>query len=566
MGIKPLRILLVEDQPTDVMLIRHALREILEEGGRIEESGTLSDALDILGYSQFDVLLLDLGLPDSTGLEGLKRIKEKQINLPILILTGHDDAEIAIEAVQIGAQDYIYKGKIDNYNLPRAIDYAIERYRLLQDVEDKIKAVQEAQSQVVELYSNIVQELKMASEIQSYFLPRNIILEKYINFCSHYSPSSRVGGDLYDISRVSDSKYYIGIGDISGHGVQAALLMTAIRSILGMLVETGKNISGLADMANRLNEILCQRLLKNNYMTLILGVIDLDKQEFRYLNAGHPPVISYERERGSAILHQSSGSIPIGWDTKVKYKPEDESVIQLKPGSIFILYTDGLFECENSSKEQLGIDGLMKIINTQMDVDDCLLYPHKLKARMEELSYEMGMDDYAVLTFQPWPETEKRRYLFYSSRSDILQTHWSLRNMPYATYHSVEVLGKACEQIALQWTGDSLYSSQVELLVNEYLNNIIQHGIGDKEADAVVVELAYHDGIKIRFIDEGKPWSPDIHPGTMEDISYSKNYIELPESGWGMKIVQSQSSAFERKRYDKYNETVIKVKKTEKPG
>lgn len=565
MGLKPLNILLVEDQASDAMLVRQALKEVLLMGSKIEQASCLEDALNLLRALHFDVLLLDLGLPDSIGLEGLRRIKELRVDLPVLILTGHDDADIAIEAVQAGAQDYIYKGKIDNYNLPRALEYAIERNRLLQDVEDKIKAVQEAQSKVIELYSNVVQELKMASQIQSYFLPRSMIMEKEIHFCSYYSPSSRVGGDLYDIIRVSDSQYYVSIGDISGHGVQAALLMTAIRSILGMLIESSKNKSGLSEMANNLNEILSQRLLKNNYMTLILGLIDLDKKEFRYMNAGHPPVLSFDIKNKTIILHPSAGSIPIGWDAKVPYKPEDESIIQLIPETVYMLYTDGLFECEDQNKEQLGIEGLTKVMESGFQVDNCLLYPHKLTSKMEEMKYEMAMDDFAILSFQPWPETEKRIYLFYSSSSDTFQTHWSLRSRLFASYQSVESLGKECEQQTLRWSGDPLYSSQVELLVNEYLNNIIQHGIKERETDAVIVELSYDEGVVIRFIDEGKAWMPDIQPGEKMDITYSNNFLDLPESGWGMKIVQSQSSAFQRKRYDRYNETIIKVKKNENP-
>lgn len=124
------RILLIEDDPGDVRLIR----EILSEEGtctfNLEISSSLSDGMNKLSQHQYDVVLLDLNLPDSTGISTLKEIKNKFDRIPIIILTGLPDEDLESSAILRGVQDYLVKGKIDHVSLVHSIRYAIERQRL----------------------------------------------------------------------------------------------------------------------------------------------------------------------------------------------------------------------------------------------------------------------------------------------------------------------------------------------------------------------------------------------------------------------------------------------------
>ncbi|HLE97456.1 MAG TPA: hybrid sensor histidine kinase/response regulator [Candidatus Thermoplasmatota archaeon] len=129
MSDEPMRVLLVEDNPHDAVLLKEALAEILDAPIAIEHVTTLGDARSRLQRGNIDEVLLDLKLPDSAGLSSLDAIQEAAPGVPVLVLTGIDDEVLATGAMRRGAQDYIVKGDHDPHNLYRAMRYAVERRR-----------------------------------------------------------------------------------------------------------------------------------------------------------------------------------------------------------------------------------------------------------------------------------------------------------------------------------------------------------------------------------------------------------------------------------------------------
>lgn len=138
-----IKTLLLEDNPGDVRLVQEALAQSKSTQVEWITSTHLEDALDKINHTKFDIVLLDLSLPDSQGLNTFLRFQTLIPNIPIVILTGTDDETLALEAVQKGAQDYLVKGQIPGDSLMRAIRYAIERQQLQQKLA-------EAQQQLVE--------------------------------------------------------------------------------------------------------------------------------------------------------------------------------------------------------------------------------------------------------------------------------------------------------------------------------------------------------------------------------------------------------------------------------
>jgi putative two-component system response regulator len=136
---KSLHVLIVEDNQGDVDLIREALPETGPVSFQIESVSRLSEALARLKNAGIDLVLLDLGLPDSQGLETYRKLSEATSHLPVVILTGNDDQEVAVAAVREGAQDYLIKGQFVGSLLTRAVRYAMERKR----VEEKIQKTME---------------------------------------------------------------------------------------------------------------------------------------------------------------------------------------------------------------------------------------------------------------------------------------------------------------------------------------------------------------------------------------------------------------------------------------
>jgi len=120
-------ILLVEDNLKDAQLLREYLAEVGAERLRVIQVSRLSEALKCIGHESFDVILLDLSLPDSQGLETLNKVNFAASNIPIVVLTGLNDEQLAVQAVRQGAQDYLVKGHFEGELLVRAVQYAIER-------------------------------------------------------------------------------------------------------------------------------------------------------------------------------------------------------------------------------------------------------------------------------------------------------------------------------------------------------------------------------------------------------------------------------------------------------
>ncbi|MGE5432824.1 MAG: PAS domain S-box protein [Syntrophomonadaceae bacterium] len=140
---KALRIMMIEDNLGDAMLIGEMLKEAKNRRFLLQHNLQLSSAFESLSHKNYDLVLLDLGLPDSCGLETLKKVLAKFPAIPVVIMTGLDDEELGFEAVKLGAQDYLIKGQIDSNLLLRTIRYSIERKRteeIIREKEERLRA------------------------------------------------------------------------------------------------------------------------------------------------------------------------------------------------------------------------------------------------------------------------------------------------------------------------------------------------------------------------------------------------------------------------------------------
>jgi DNA-binding NarL/FixJ family response regulator len=117
------KVLLIEDNPIDTRLIRELLADAVDVRFEVQGAGRLSTAIESLARSAnaIDVILLDLSLPDSQGIETFQAIDALGTSIPIVVLTGLDDAQLAVQAMRQGAQDYLVKGKVDGNLLARSL-------------------------------------------------------------------------------------------------------------------------------------------------------------------------------------------------------------------------------------------------------------------------------------------------------------------------------------------------------------------------------------------------------------------------------------------------------------
>ena len=136
-----IHILHFEDNPGDVILIREILSEVRSITCKVRQVERLAEGLQQLTRNTVDIILLDLNLPDSQGIATFEGVKEAAGNVPIIIMSGLADAELALKAVQEGAQDYLLKGQVDANLLVRAIRYGIERQKLTVKLREALEQI-----------------------------------------------------------------------------------------------------------------------------------------------------------------------------------------------------------------------------------------------------------------------------------------------------------------------------------------------------------------------------------------------------------------------------------------
>jgi polar amino acid transport system substrate-binding protein len=176
-----IRLLLVEDSPSDAQLLCESLQRF--EIARVER---LDEAIALLGRKSFDVILLDLNLPDSTGLETCKRIAPAAGRAPIIVLTGADDEAIAIEAMHLGVQDYLVKGQMPAGVIARAIQYAVERDQIRQSLRE---ARDELEVRVQERTAELQRAMNLVQSERQRFLN---VLDQLPAYLILLSPDHRV--------------------------------------------------------------------------------------------------------------------------------------------------------------------------------------------------------------------------------------------------------------------------------------------------------------------------------------------------------------------------------------
>jgi serine phosphatase RsbU (regulator of sigma subunit) len=339
-----IQILLVEDDPDDVWVMRNLLGDRWDGPFKLTHVEMLSAGVERIGKSTFDIILLDLSLPDSQGLETFYTMHERAADVPIVVLSGYNDESIAVRAVQAGAQDYLVKGQVDDNLLVRSIRYAIERTRLVK-AEAALREASE--------------EFRAAKEIQQRLFPSSAPQLPGFDIAGAAYPAKATAGDYFDYIPMLGNCLGVVVGDVSSHGMGPALLMSETRACLRTLAIT---LCDVGDILTRANQMLSADTHDFHFVTLALARLDPEKCELVYGSAGQR---SYLLHADRSVTLLDSTSLPLGVDeaTRVPTLPP----IQLKPGDLLLLLTDGVFEAESANRQRYGVEKALEVIQANRD-------------------------------------------------------------------------------------------------------------------------------------------------------------------------------------------------------
>ena len=208
-------------------------------------------------------------------------------------------------------------------------------------------------------------ELEIARQVQEQLFPRSLPELKTLELRGLCLAARTVSGDYYDYGLTEPGKVILAIGDISGKGISAALLMATIQAILRSQVYASQLMGQLgqlnmAELVTRVNRQLCATTSMEKYSTLFVGLYDDNSRQLTYTNAGHLPPLVVGPGRTEEL---TEGGPVVGVFSHLHY---DEATVVLRPGDWLVAYTDGLTEVENSYEEEYGSGRLTKFIQRRV--------------------------------------------------------------------------------------------------------------------------------------------------------------------------------------------------------
>lgn len=237
----------------------------------------------------------------------------------------------------------------------------------------------------------IQEEIKVARSIQKGFLPSSGIR---LSACEVYGfnfPAKEIGGDFYDIVKLEDGKVFLSLGDVSGKGIPAALLMANAQAVLRSQLFKAEE-KGLLDLADSLNHLICQFSGPEQYITAVFGQYDCSSGRFHYINAGHlPPLVVKKKE---PINKLTKSDLVIGVMPGYRYMMNE---VVLESDDILFLYSDGITELFGENDEEFGEERLEELLLQHRKEDISTIGTRILKALTDFREGKAQSDDITMV-------------------------------------------------------------------------------------------------------------------------------------------------------------------------
>ena len=400
-GIGPFTLILLEevgpDSPEGRFVIgehRYASRQRVEAGSRdVPGPRNLFDPI-LNSFSKFDVIHWKAEGPEGQQIPVFVSITTRpsllnqrifsplgdiaQVFLAVLFVSGIVFLLLQVISLVTGVQltRRITRAIHDLYSATQRVQGGDFSVRVAVEKEDQLAALGASFNQMAASLERLIKEsrekqrlqdeLEIARQVQEQLFPRDAPLFNTLTLVGTCRPAQVVSGDYYDFGLAEAGKLIFTIGDISGKGISAALLMATIQSILRTQVYASRLMGrmedlGVAELVGRVNRQLCATTTMEKYSSLFVGFYDDNTRRLTYTNAGHlPPVVL----RNGHVEKLSAGGTVVGMFPDAQF---EEASIDLQPGDWLVAYTDGITEVENSYEEEFGSARLLDYLSRTAD-------------------------------------------------------------------------------------------------------------------------------------------------------------------------------------------------------
>jgi len=320
------KVLIIEDY----RLFADILKNYLSEKGYdsvISETG--HGGIQLFQEYQPDIVLVDISLPDINGLEVIQKIRTLSEDIPIIVVSGTDDINIAIEAVRRGAWDYILKPVTNFQIFDNTIFKALEKAYFQKKEKGYLERLERHSLAAKKMQERLFPDEKVSWN--SYTLSRHII------------PSIDTSGDFIDYFLIDDNHFGFYLADVAGHGVAAAFLTIILKSSITLYLKKYHQLQDDTILnPSRILELLNLELLQENYMrhiTIFYGVVNMKENSITFANAGLYPFPILFDGRSSSFIEQKG--LPLGFVDKTDY---DYTTKLLPPTFAILFLSDGILE------------------------------------------------------------------------------------------------------------------------------------------------------------------------------------------------------------------------------
>lgn len=471
------RLLIVDDELPNRMILRKMMRGY---GYDVREASDGATALRLAREQRPDLILVDVNMPGMGGFEFCERIRQEPLTreIPVIMVTGETSVEAIEKAFMAGATDYVRKP----FN-PRELMARARNALQLKRSTDELRQWQRLMKH----------ELAVAGSLQKAILAARPLFEADMVARFVYQPCLEVGGDVFDCISFPDGSRCLYIGDVCGHGVAQALLSSLLKATMTELVQYGK-ARGPSAICNEL-DLRFRRLIQDPslYATLLLAFYDPATWTWSGMNCGHPPPLVLAPSEGPAGKAEAGpGGVPIGFAIAepASYRPEDEFQWVTPPGSFLFFYSDGLTESRHeTTREELGEDRLHQLVGRVQRGQGFMSLAAEVCAAVSSAGFNLSGDDCTAVSVEI---LRPERVLF-------------KRHLPLERAEA-DALSKEAEQVLLGWGWADARAAEIQLVVLEYVANIIDHG-GCPAGSAMSFWMgAGERTVRMTFRDGGKEW------------------------------------------------------------
>ena len=412
---------------------------------------------------------------------------------------------------------------LGNFSSPLPEIKTSDEVRLLHDafenMQTSLSIYVEQLRKTITLKAALEQELKIAQGIQMAMLPKNALSSserKDIDLYASLTPARDVGGDLYDYF-LRDNRLIFCIGDVTGKGVPAALLMAVMRAMFRSEARRADSASAIVETMNR---NLTEESTAGYFVTMFVGILDLSTGHLDYCNAGHEaPLVD-----GEPLPIKRN--LPIGALPDWIYEGQET---QMKDGDMLFLYTDGLTESMDVEGRQLGRKHVLQLVQAHSNDTTQQLVEHMEAEAHQHAGKAEQSDDITLLAIK-WQRQESKanKLVMKASMDDIG------RLLPFVT------------EVAQQAGIDEKETKRLRLAVEESVANIINYG----EATGITLQAKVEDGQLVLTIDDdGKPFDPT--EGSVTDLSVPPD--QRPPGGMGIILLQQMTDGLAYQRSNEHN-------------